>query len=485
MKNSWLVVQLANRREIGLYLVAAAIILAALRFYQADYLADDGAFFLRYAENFANGYFWVWNLNEPPIWGASAPFWPVIIAPLIAGGMAPKASLILVGYLTALTGFLLITWLLARHFGKFTAITFVVFLAINAIVVYFALSGLESPLTYLLLALVLWVVLSRPALPWWVTGGVAGLLLIHKIDVAPLALFLLLAEGVKLRRWPIKPLLLMLVLGCAWYGFATLYFGAPLPNSFYTKLLRSQHGNLAWWWFLHNIAIRGGQKVLLLFIPFSFYALWRTNKPLLIFAWGLIVTHTIAYTLKVPSEPFEWYFVPTRLVLLVLAAIGFTHDVPWVAHFGWLPAWYKNVLKAAALLVVAVFGHFADMPDAAGTVDFANIVEADRTNAGQWAAENAPVDGVVLTGFGNTSYWSARNVIDSSFLNRRLEQGNLVEKYAPEVIILFLKPPNILPEQYQAADGYKVAKTFDKSLQFGRDVVCVVLFREDIPLPNK
>ena len=59
-------------------------------------LSDDGAFFLRYAQNTLNGHFWVWNVGEAPIWGASAPFYPFLLA-IPLGFFSPLESAIVIG----------------------------------------------------------------------------------------------------------------------------------------------------------------------------------------------------------------------------------------------------------------------------------------------------------------------------------------------------------------------------------------------------
>src|ERR1700752_1805598 len=61
--------------------------------YQRDpYVVDDAAFFYRYAENIAAGHGWRWNIEEPPVWGASAPLWPPVVALGIKAGLSAVDS---------------------------------------------------------------------------------------------------------------------------------------------------------------------------------------------------------------------------------------------------------------------------------------------------------------------------------------------------------------------------------------------------------
>ncbi|HLX88067.1 MAG TPA: hypothetical protein VKR22_06385, partial [Acidimicrobiales bacterium] len=77
---------------IGTGVVLGGLITAfvfAIRYRLGPELHDDGAFFLRYAINMAHGHFWVWNPGHSPVWGASAPLWPLLVAGPIAAGADP------------------------------------------------------------------------------------------------------------------------------------------------------------------------------------------------------------------------------------------------------------------------------------------------------------------------------------------------------------------------------------------------------------
>lgn len=81
--------QTQNKTSITVFfaIAVALLFLAAIRYRLAHELPDDAAFFLRYAENMAQGQFWVWNLGEAPVWGASAPLFPLLfVLPLKWGG---------------------------------------------------------------------------------------------------------------------------------------------------------------------------------------------------------------------------------------------------------------------------------------------------------------------------------------------------------------------------------------------------------------
>jgi hypothetical protein len=74
-------------------------------------------------------------------------------------------------------------------------------------------------------------------------------------------------------------------------------------------------------------------------------------------------------------------------------------------------------------------------------------------------------------------------VIDGSFLNRRFETGDLIQKYRPEILVLQNNPGSTPMDPVFAAtkgEGYKVVKVFDQTYSKGMDYFFVVLAREDV-----
>jgi hypothetical protein len=78
--------------------------------------------------------------------------------------------------------------------------------------------------------------------------------------------------------------------------------------------------------------------------------------------------------------------------------------------------------------------------EAAQIKQFTSYQENDRAEAGRWVAENTPSDFRVFTMWGNPAYYSKRYVYDGSYLNRRFERADLVDKYKPEVVVLQADP---------------------------------------------
>lgn len=108
--------------------------------------------------------------------------------------------------------------------------------------VEFLTSGLETSLNALLILLLFGSLLSAATTPPSGTGlplVLCALLLLNRLDnvvlCAPVALWLIHRALQRGRSgWP--GLVVAATLLLAWYGLATLYYGTPLPNTFYAKV---------------------------------------------------------------------------------------------------------------------------------------------------------------------------------------------------------------------------------------------------------
>jgi hypothetical protein len=468
---------------------AASIILVAAAFTvdilmrRGPELADDGAFFLRYAENMAKGYFWVWNPGQAPIWGASAPLWPLIVAGPIAMGVHPLAAMVTVSIFLSVVSLTAVSLMLARKLGIAAGAAFFAFAALDAEVVYYSAAGLESPLTLTLLALGLLVLLYR--VPPWLSGLLAGLTMVNKVDLIPAGLFLLAALWVRDKQLPKTQLLLAFAIALGWYGFAWAYFGHPLPNAFITKAFHqnSQPRSITWTWFGHLVLLSGVRKW---FTALAIIGLLRglvIRSPLVVFLGGLVCVDLVGYSLKYPFEPYDWYSIPAVFCLLVGAACGMQVLRDLLAHAFWKGLKRaSNAVLFSAIVIVAIV---ALLPLAFGSEgawssslkSFAAYQEFDRAQAGRWVASNTPRNFVVFTDWGNPAAYSKRTVIDGSFLNMPYQNATLIRKYRPDVLILENNPGSTIQKPVFAfyTVDYRIVKIFDRSYVHGLDYFFAVL----------
>tara|TARA_R110000868_G_scaffold49287_1_gene158938 strand:- start:2895 stop:4763 length:1869 start_codon:yes stop_codon:yes gene_type:complete len=474
---------LTPTKAVALFAIIVIVLLWAFQLRMGPELLDDGAFFLRYAENAANGEFWVWNPGEAPVWGASAPFYPIIVALPIKLGLDPHVAIVATGAVIASISFATLALMLGARFGIVTLVAFVTYLALDSNMMWMSINGLESPLTVALMVAAVWTLMRQPHAA--LVGLVAGLLIINKLDLLPVGGLLLLARWVQFRRFPWIAVAVAAAITAGWYGFAWWYFGAPIPNSFLTKTL---HQNdmvkiIDWTWFGHLVLWVGVHKWLVVLTAATCLLGLRANLPYVILLAGTTIAHVIAYSIKFPFEPYNWYAVPASFSLVILGAIG--TGLVFALLQRHLPG---STWSASALILLLLVGVTAtSLPEERARTDgmylFTSHQEHDRAEAGRWVDENVPDDFKVLTYWGNPAYFSRREVIDGSFLNRRYEEGDLAEIYRPEVVIresqagMMPTAPNF-PEL--TAGGYKVVNVFDKTYRAGMDYFFVVLVRDDV-----
>lgn len=474
-----------NPTALLLFLFASlALLLFGMHARMGPELADDGAFFLRYAENMVAGEFWAWNLGEAPVWGASAPLYPLVVAAVIKLGLAPMTAMVATGFGLTSASLAVIGVLLARHFGIVAGIAFVCLAAFDAGVTYYAGSGLETPVTFAVLAFALWALLEGKG-AWWV-GVAAALLMINKLDLVPTGGLLLFAMWLRDRRFPARAVVVAAGVAAVWYGFAWFHFGAPVPNSFLTKLIHQADmpRSIDWTWFSTLVFGTGARPwlgVLVLLLPL---ARGRLLLPLAALLVGTLVTHVIAYSIKFPFEPYNWYAMPAVLCLLALASISISGIAARVAALApGRGAALKLAATATVLSAIVWFNVDAERKVTAFNIEFTRLYEHDRAEAGRWVARNTPEDFRVFSMWGNPAYHSRRHVLDGSFLNRKVDHPDLVSHFKPELLIMQSNPGSTPRAPIFASNmdsGYTLVKVFDTSFNAGRDYFFSVLVRDDL-----
>jgi arabinofuranosyltransferase len=218
----------------GAVRLAAALALTVVCVRSA-WVCDDAFITLRTVDNFVHGYGLRWNVAER-VQTFTHPLWALLLVPFYAA--TREAYYTVLGLSLALSGGLA-CWLTLRVAGSTAAALLVAAILVSSkAFVDFSTSGLENPLTHVLL--VAFVVLCLPppgsaVRPAAVTF-VAGLLALTRLDTLLLtlpAMGLVLRDAGRRRAllalWGFLPLLV-------WELFATFYYGAPFPNTAYAKL---------------------------------------------------------------------------------------------------------------------------------------------------------------------------------------------------------------------------------------------------------
>jgi arabinofuranosyltransferase len=221
-----------GRLGLGFLLLAFVVVLV-----RTAWLCDDAYISLRTVDNFVHGHGLRWNPDER-VQAYTHPLWILVVAAAVAVTHEIYLTTIVLSIALSLAAVGLVTWGRERPF--LAAATGLVVCMLSPSFVSYSTSGLENPLSFLLLAAFL-VVYSRPPTPaprrpFWL-GLLAGLALVNRLDLVwlyapPLALELYRQRHrVAAGRMALGFLPLV-----AWSIFSLVYYGFLLPNPALGKL---------------------------------------------------------------------------------------------------------------------------------------------------------------------------------------------------------------------------------------------------------
>ena len=217
-------------------LLAGSLLLLAAAITAAAWLSDDAYITFRVVENAVAGRGLTWNPAER-VQAYTHPLWLffLIAGRWLTGELFYTAMLLGIALSVAAAG--LLGFRLPAQ--PATAALGVLILTCSRAFVDYATSGLENPLTYLLLGLFLLAYLTRPPSERQILilSFLAALLALNRSDAV---LLVLPALGLALWRRPTRRAVAMAALGllpfALWTLFSIFYYGFPFPNTAYAKL---------------------------------------------------------------------------------------------------------------------------------------------------------------------------------------------------------------------------------------------------------
>lgn len=217
--------------------------LCAFAIVKAAWLSDDAYITLRVVDNLWHGYGLRWNILER-VQAYTHPLWMLLLAG--AYGVTREAYFTTLAVSFACVA-LTIAVVIRRLPAPSASLTLLLLVASRAFVEY-STSGLENPLSHFLLVLFWLEALpaeATPVEPADPPGAIrrptrfcllAALCLLTRVDLAPLVAPRVLAwlwsrppRALRSLAWGALPLI-------AWFAFATIYYGTPLPNTALAKL---------------------------------------------------------------------------------------------------------------------------------------------------------------------------------------------------------------------------------------------------------
>lgn len=212
-------------------------------------MSDDAYIMLRTLRNFVNGDGLRWNLAER-VQSYSNPLWLFVLAPfhLLTGEY--YLTVLFVSFAFSLAAVALVA--LRLHRAPTARVLAVTCLASSRSFVDYSTSGLENPLTHLLLALLLLVYLSegRGRRHLFALSLIASLAAVNRLDTTVLTGPLVAAAWLRDRdRRALPAVALGWLPLVAWESFSLIYYGFPFPNTAYAVI--------PWWASTWDVAHHG------------------------------------------------------------------------------------------------------------------------------------------------------------------------------------------------------------------------------------
>ena len=227
----------------SLLVVAGCFAIFVIVMLQSAWLTDDGLITFRTIDNFVNGYGLRFNLAER-VQSYTHPLWLLVLSAVYF--FTREAFYTPIVFSMLCSGAAVLIGLGGRSAGALPAVAVVACLISSKAFVDYTTSGLENPLSYLLIALWMRLYLERVRSGSREGGTalvtVASLMFVNRMDSVLLVLPALLAGVFQLARSGhgmrslLRPLLLGTLPATAWLGFSIVYYGSFVANTAYAKL---------------------------------------------------------------------------------------------------------------------------------------------------------------------------------------------------------------------------------------------------------
>lgn len=223
-------------RQLHRLVLGGTALLFLLLLVRTAWLSDDAYITFRTVDNFLNGYGLRWNVANR-VQAYTHPLWMFLMSGAAAITGEVYFTAIALSIAASLGAFLLVAGRLAASAAA-AALAFAA-LSLSKAFVDYSTSGLENPLTHLLLAAFFLVYFLRRAERGrvLVLAFLASLVMVNRLDAGLLVLPALAVAVVRhgIRR-SLAPILIGFLPLIAWEAFSVIYYGFPFPNTAYSKL---------------------------------------------------------------------------------------------------------------------------------------------------------------------------------------------------------------------------------------------------------
>ncbi|MEM0995566.1 MAG: hypothetical protein AAGN35_00740 [Bacteroidota bacterium] len=390
---------------------------------------DDVGFILRYFDNFREGCFYCFNVEDGPVFGISSAVYG-LLGGLLTGLhlMGSETAIHFLTYAGVFAYVVLLFRILRELIPAPGLVALLVILVVthNLSVQKIFNSGMESPVHVSIVLAALLFYLRRNHRMMWLFLALAT---ISKLDVVPLVLVVGLLWLIE--NWeglfPIHPgnalwrsaVLYGVLPVVLWVIFAVLVFGSPLPQSAYAKVYYHNHAQGSWFPFLAHFTKSPYRSPLFytMLVAFCMHigATIATRKRLgpLVFGFSFLATMVLYYYYN-PAERMAWYYtLPETLMLLQLAV-----SVHWLwTRLAEVP---RFAVVAFLLGISFTLSWSSQIEEIKRLRTYEYAVEKERERVGVYLGIAAGPRDTLMAGHGLNARHHPGYVLDQTGLNSRL-----------------------------------------------------------------
>jgi arabinofuranosyltransferase len=319
--------------------------------YRTAWVSDDAFISLRTVSNLLQGYGMRWNVDER-VQTFTHPLWLLLLTAAHATTGEPFYSTL---YLSCLVSTLAVAGLLFVCPGalvdKLVALAVLLF---SQSFVDFSTSGLENPLTHLLVVTFVAVYVREGLAPraraFWLSL-IAGCAAFNRMDSAGLFVPALgYVMWTTRREVPLRYYLIGALPLLAWEAFSIIYYGFPFPNTAYAKLSQDRGETLIRWlkgWNYLRSSFSNDPITLSALLGSVSLCVWRRDYTRFWLLCGAPLY--VAYAVSVGGDFMTGRFLSAPLCLAMACLITGQ----------WLRSAPLRVVAALLVSVLAVSGRFA------------------------------------------------------------------------------------------------------------------------------
>ncbi|RJP52554.1 MAG: hypothetical protein C4583_06490 [Anaerolineaceae bacterium] len=443
-------------------LIGLALLAFTLIFIRTAWVGDDVYITLRTVDNFVNGYGLTWNVAER-VQSYTHPLWIFLLTALYLPTRNAYLTVILASFLASFPTF----WLVARRDG-FATLGVLTLLLSKAFMDYSA-SGLENPLTHLLLVLFFIAFIEKKSSPLSL-AFLASFLALNRQDailfVVPALMYSSLRGGAERRRsnpraveeiaspppfdyaplrsgrWlamTMRDLALGFIPLLLWEAFSLFYYGFPFPNTYYAKLgagIPKAELFTQGLTYLFD-SLQRDPLTLIVIAAGILLALWRGQLRERLLALGSLLY--LAYVLSIGGDFMSGRFLTASLLVSALLLVRLLNNfaMPW---------------KCAAFGTVLILGLFATPPNFILDLNQPRFTEHDlQTGINDERAFYYPISGLMNYRPGKQIPFASEGWVEHGYALRASGKSVVDEKNVG-FIGYFAGPAVHIVDRYALAD---------------------------------